>query len=393
MDQKPPYMEQPLEQLTLPTNVVFDHLRFSQKRIVVEQGGTRSGKTYNIILFFVYKLLGESGKVLTICRSSLPSLKGSVMRDFFEILERMDLYDEELHNKTEHTYWLNENLVEFVSVDQPQKIRGRKRNYLFINEANEVPYEAWMQLAFRTEEKIVLDYNPSDEYGWIYDSVLTRDDCEFHITTYKDNPFLPSELISEIERLREADENYWQIYGLGQRGMSSEMIYTHWRLCKSMPGKGEKFFGCDFGYNVPSALVQIEVYEGAIYVDEWLYEQKLTTGDLVERFKTLGINRNHEIFCDAAEPKTIEELIRAKFNAKPADKDVTEGIRKVKSMPLYITERSVNLIKEIKSYKWKVDKDGRTLDEPVKFMDHGVDAIRYGVFTKLSIAQRSWAIV
>ena len=384
-------MEQ-LNRLRLPTNVVFQHLLTSEKRIVVEQGGTRSGKTYNIILFFVYKLLEQSGKVLTICRSSLPSLKGSVMRDFFEILERMDLYDEELHNKTENTYWLNENLVEFVSVDQPQKIRGRKRNYLFVNEANEIPYEAWMQLAFRTEEKIVLDYNPSDEYGWIYDSVIPRDDCEFHITTYKDNPFLPSELISEIERLKDADENYWQIYGLGQRGMSSEMIYTHWRLTKSMPGKGETFFGCDFGYNVPSALIQIEIHEGAIYVDEWMYETKLTTGDLIERFKSLGISRK-EIFCDAAEPKTIEELTRARYNAKPADKDVTEGIRKVKSMPLYITERSVNIIKEIKGYKWKVDNQGRTQDEPVKFMDHALDAIRYGVFTKLSIAQRSWAIV
>ncbi len=368
----------------LKTNIVFDYLGESKNRITVMQGGTRSGKTYNIILFFVIKLLQESGKVLTICRASLPSIKGSVLRDFMEILHKLNLYDESNHNKTENTYLLNNNLVEFVSVDQPQKIRGRKRNYLFINEANELDYEAWMQLSFRTEEKLVLDYNPSDEYHWIYDKVVPRDDADFFITTYRDNPFLPKDLVDEIERLKEADENYWKIYGLGERGTSSETIYTHWQIVEELPGKGERFAGQDFGYNVPSALIEIEYYEGGIYWDELLYEPKLTTGDLVEKYKDLGISKRLEIFCDAAEPKTIEELRRAGYNAKPADKDVTEGIRKVKSLPLYITRRSINVLKEIKNYKWKTDKSGKVLDEPVKFMDHGMDAGRYGTFTKLA---------
>jgi phage terminase large subunit len=376
--------------MTIQSNVVFDHLEYSDKRITVEQGGTRSGKTHNIVLWFIVKLLREKGKTLSIVRNSLPSLKGSVMRDFMDLLLKMNLYDEELHNKTESTYLLNGNLVEFVSVDQPQKIRGRKRNYLFINEANELNYEAWMQLAFRTEEKIVLDYNPSDEYHWIYDHVIPRDDAEFFITTYRDNPFLPADLVDEIERLREADENYWKVYGLGQRGASTETIYTHWQTVKEMPGKGEVWYGQDFGYNVASALVRIEYYEGAIYADEILYETKLTTNDLVERYKGLGFRRSDEIFCDAAEPKTIEELVRAGYNAKPADKDVTEGIRKVKSIPLYVTDRSINLIKELRNYKWKVDKDGKVLDEPVKFNDHATDALRYAVFTRLSKKRMTW---
>jgi phage terminase large subunit len=376
--------------MTIQSNVVFDHLEYSDKRITVEQGGTRSGKTHNIVLWFIVKLLREKGKTLSIVRNSLPSLKGSVMRDFMDLLLKMNLYDEELHNKTESTYLLNGNLVEFVSVDQPQKIRGRKRNYLFINEANELNYEAWMQLAFRTEEKIVLDYNPSDEYHWIYDHVIPRDDAEFFITTYRDNPFLPADLVDEIERLKEADENYWKVYGLGQRGASTETIYTHWQTVKEMPGKGEFWYGQDFGYNVASALVRIEYYEGAIYADEILYETKLTTNDLVERYKGLGFRRSDEIFCDAAEPKTIEELVRAGYNAKPADKDVTEGIRKVKSIPLYVTDRSINLIKELRNYKWKVDKDGKVLDEPVKFNDHATDALRYAIFTRLSKKRMTW---
>jgi phage terminase large subunit len=379
-----------MEKQKLQTNVVYEYLADSDKRITVMQGGTRSGKTYNIIQYFIWKLLGERGKTLSIVRASLPSLKGSVMRDFFDILLKMGLYSEDFHNKTESTYLLNNNLVEFVSVDQPQKIRGRRRDYLFINEANELNYEAWMQLVFRTEKKIVLDYNPSDEYHWIYEQVITRDDCDFFITTYKDNPFLPIELVQEIERLELADENYWKVYGLGQRGVSGETIYTHWKLAKQLPLRGEIYYGQDFGYNVASALVLCESYEGGVYCDEILYETKLTTADLIERYKELGVSKTVEIFCDNAEPKTIEELRRAGYNAKPADKDVREGIRKVKGQPLYITEKSVNLIKEIRSYKWKTDKDGKVLDEPIKFNDHAIDALRYAIFTKSITPSMSW---
>lgn len=370
----------------------YDNKR-SKQRIVINQGGTRSGKTYSII-----QVLCEwcwknkkAGWVISIVRKTLPALKGSAYRDFLQILEKEGWYDEECHNKSEMIYFLFGNLVEFISIDQPQKIRGRKRNICFINEANELAWEDFFQLNIRTTDKIIIDYNPSDEYHWIYDKLQPRDDADFFVTTYKDNPFLESSLIEEIELLQEADENYWKIFGLGQRGSSLEVIYTHYKIVDELPYRGEKVYGQDFGYNVPSALVEVEFYEGGTYWDELLYETKLTTVDLIERYKLLNIDKYREIFCDNAEPKTIEELARAKYNAKPADKDVTEGIRKVKSMPLYITKRSVNLIKELRSYKWKVDKNGRVLDEPIKFNDHGMDAGRYAVFTKLSKPQVNWA--
>ena len=376
----------------LLTNKVFDLLEASDKRITVMQGGTRSGKTYNILIWFINGLSKVKGKTLTICRESMPSLKGSVMRDFMEILGKMNIYNEGFHNKTESTYLLNGNLVEFVSIDQPQKIRGRKRDYLFINEANELHYEDWLQLAFRTTEKIVLDYNPSDEFSWIYEQVIPRNDCDFFITTYLDNPFLDQSLIEEIERLKDADENYWKVYGLGQRGMSRETVYTHWTPCHELPGKGEVFYGQDFGYSVPSALVKVEVWENKIYAKEIIYETKLTTNDLIERYKSLNLQRYDEIFCDSAEPKTIEEMKRAGFNVKPSDKDVWAGIQKVKSMPLLITNDSPNLKKELQSYKWKTDKDGKiTPDEqPVKFNDHLLDALRYAVHTKLTTKSPTW---
>jgi len=363
----------------------------SGKRITINQGGTRSGKTYSIIQVLCEWCFENrnAGWIISIVRKTLPALKGSAYRDFLKIIADENWYSEANHNKSEMTYLLFGNLVEFISVDQPQKIRGRKRNVCFINEANELSYEDFFQLNVRTTDKIILDYNPSDEFHWIYDKLEPRPDADFFITTYLDNPFLESELVSEIEFLKEADPDHWRVFGLGLKGLSRDTIYTHWKLCDGLPGKGEVWMGQDFGFNVPSSLVRVEMYEGAIYVEQVLHETRLTTGDLIERYKELQMGKNVEIFCDSAEPKTIEELRRAGFNAKEADKDVTEGIRKVKSLPLYITKGSADILKEIKSYKWKTDVNGRPVkdkdrDEPVKFNDHAMDALRYAVFTKLA---------
>jgi phage terminase large subunit len=377
----------------LQTNKIFELLTDSNKRITVMQGGSRSGKTYNILIWFIIKLLQEDGKTLTIVRQSLPSIKGTVLRDFIDILTRLGIYSEDNHNKTDQIYHMNGNIIEFVSADQPQKIRGRARNYLFCNEANELSYEAWMQLIMRTEGKIVIDYNPSDVSSWIYDSVIPRDDADFYITTFRDNPFLPKELRDELERLKDADPNYWQIYGLGERGMSQDLIYTHYKTTADFPEEGETVYGLDFGFNVPSALVKVTFHDGVAYVRELIYEARLTTNDLVEKMKELGLSKYDEIYCDAAEPKTIEELVRNGFNAKPANKDVTEGIRTVKGNPLVIHQDSVNLLKELKNYRWKTDRNGNKLDVPVKFADHGLDAARYGIYSKLTIPSLTWGVI
>ncbi len=365
----------------------------SRKRIVINQGGTRSGKTYStiqVLCEYCYKNRG-SGAVISVVRKTLPSLKGSAYRDFLEIIDREGWYNQNDHNKSEMFYRLFGNLVEFISVDEPQKIRGRKRNICFINEANELTWEDFFQLNIRTTDKIIIDYNPSDEFHWIYDSLQPREDADFFVSTYKDNPHLDKELVDEIERLQAADDNYWRVYGLGQRGISQETIYTHWEY-RDFPDNCETVYGVDFGYNVPSSIVKIGFKDGACYVKEMLYETKLTTGDLIERIKVLGIEKSTELFCDNAEPKTIEELYRAGYNAKPAEKDVYAGIQKVKSMPLFVTHDSSNLVKEIKSYKWKLDKNGKIHPDevPVKFNDHAMDAMRYGIYTKLNRPRMTW---
>lgn len=352
-----------------------------------------SGKTYNILIWFIVKLLQEKDMTLTVVRQSLPSIKGTVLRDFVDILSRLNIYSENNHNKTEQIYELNGNIIEFVSADQPQKIRGRARDYLFCNEANELTYEAWMQLIMRTRGKIVLDYNPSDISSFIYDDIIPRDDADFYITTFRDNPFLPKDLIAELERLKDADPNYWQIYGLGERGLNQDLIYTHFRTTEEMPEDGEVAYGLDFGFNVPTALVKVVFHEGAAYCEELLYETKLTTEDLVDRIISLNLSRYDEIFCDAAEPKTIETLIRAGLNAKPANKDVTEGIKTVKATPLYIHQDSVNLLKELRNYRWKTDRNGNKLDMPVKFGDHILDATRYCIYSKITIPKVTWGAI
>lgn len=361
-----------------------------QYRVIANQGSTRSTKTYSIDQILALYIPHKEIKSISIVSPSLPHLKRGARRDFLEILENAEIYSDARFNKTDNIYhYPNGSYVEFFGVDEPGKVRGPGRDILFVNEANLIPFAIYKQLALRTKEIIFIDFNPVDESSWVYDVADAEGNLMIH-STYLNNPFLGKEQIQEIESLKDADENLWNVFGLGLRGKSSEIIYTHWKTCKELPGRGERFFGQDFGYNVPSALVDIEIYEGAIYVDEVIYETRLTTGDLIEMYKANGVFKSREIFCDNAEPKTIEELRRAGYNAKEADKDVTEGIRKVKSMPLYITERSVNILKEIKSYKWKTDINGKVIkdkdkDEPVKFNDHAMDAMRYGVFTKLSV--------
>ena len=372
----------------IQTNKVFNHLIKSDKRIIVEQGGTRSGKTYNILLWLIfYYTERNTAKTITICRKSFPSLRASVMRDFFDILREHDLYREEYHNKSSHEYHLNGNLVEFISLDQPQKIRGRKRNLLYINEANELFYEDWQQLIFRTDGRIILDYNPSESFHWIYDRVIPREDCDFYQTTYRDNPFLDEKIKQEIERLQYTDEDYWRIYGLGERGMSRATVFQFGT--SEIPQEAKLLsYGLDFGFtNDPSAIVAIYQHGDNLYLDELLYRTGMTNRDLHNHLQSLGLDRRDEIFADSAEPKSIEELHRFGWNVKPTAKgqdSINAGIDILKRHKIFATPRSNNLIKELQNYKWTEDKNGNLLNKPIDVMNHALDAARYAVFNKLS---------
>jgi phage terminase large subunit len=371
----------------IKTNKVFRHLEESTAKIVVQQGGTRSGKTYNILLWIIFSYCQKNeGKIITICRKTYPALRGTVMRDFLTILKDHEIYSEEDHSKTASEYKLNGNTIEFISLDMPQKIRGRKRDLLFANEANELNFEDWQQLLFRTNEKVIIDFNPSEEFHWIYDHVLPRKDVEFFQTTYKDNPFLGAEIKAEIERLKEIDENYWRVYGLGERGQSRSLVYTFTTI-KEIPKEAKLVsYGLDFGYSSdPTSLVRTYILGDDMYVDELLYRTGMTNQDIANEMKALGLDRSNEVFADSAEPKSIEEIYRMGWNVKPTIKgSINIGIDIIRRYKLHATESSFNLIKELRNYKYIEDKNGHMTNKPVDNFNHALDALRYSVVNKIS---------
>lgn len=364
--------------------------------IIVNEGGARSGKSYGTIQCLIYIANNTPNTRISIVSHSLPHIKRGAYRDFKTIMQDWELWDENNFSFTEFVYtFKNGSYIELFGLEDEGKARGPGRDILFINEANLVKKSVYEQLAIRTTGQIILDLNPADLECWCYQLADHPGNCKIH-STYLDNiENLTPAQIKRVEAYKDADPYMWEVYGLGLRGRATDIIYTHWKICDDLPMKGELFMGQDFGYNVPSALVLCELFEGSIYVKELLYETKLTTNDLISRYEQLGVSKTIEIFCDNAEPKTIEELQRSGYNAKAADKDVTEGIRKVKSMPLYICENSSNIVAEIKAYKWRADANGKVVkdkdrDEPVKMNDHAMDAMRYAVFTKLSVPSYSW---
>jgi phage terminase large subunit len=309
------------------------------------------------------------------------------MRDFFDILKANGLYNETSHNKSSSEFQFNGNTIEFISLDKPTKIRGRKRDLLYVNEANEITFEDWQQLVFRTTGRIILDYNPSDEFHFIYDKIKPRDDVDFFITTYLNNPFLSEDIIKEIERLKDIDENYWRVYGLGEVGASQSIIFRI-QDCVDIPETAEFLsLGMDFGFtNDPTTIVEVWKQGDDIYLKELLFKTGLTNRDIDNHLKEFKVGRK-EIFADSAEPKSIEELYRMGWNIKPATKgqgSINIGIDMMKRYRINVTRDSLNMIKEFRNYKWKEDKNGIVQNEPVDMFNHTIDAVRYALYDKLA---------
>ncbi len=370
-------------------NIQFYQTLNSEKRIKVHQGGTRSGKTYALCQYLIYKLTtSEKPLTISIVRKTLPALKGSVMRDFFSILDSIGLLYVGQHNKSENTYTYGKHTVEFLSVDEPQKIRGRKRNICYCNEVNELDFEDFRQLLMRTTDEMICDFNPSDPVHWIYDEVIERDDCDTWITTYKDNKFLPAELVAEIERLRAKDPDYWRVYGEGKRAVFSErQIFTNWEQIPraEFPECDYVIYGLDFGFSQdPTAIVEVSKIGDKLYVHEVCYRKGMTNRDIAFFLKEKKINTNL-IYCDAAEPKSIMELRQMDVAAKEATKgqgSVSAGISLLKEFDVIISSESENLKREQQFYFWEQRKDETIINVPIDKHNHLMDALRYAVYSR-----------
>ena len=380
-----------MRELKINATSVFQKNWDATTRFVVNIGGSRSTKTYSILQLLIVKALESPDPlVISIVRKSFPSMRITVLRDFFNILKQLDLYNVENHNKSENTYQLNNSLIEFFSIDDSQKRRGSKRDILFVNEANELTYEDFFQLNIRTTQQIFLDFNPSETF-WYNEQIQTRDDISIIHSTYKDNPYLNADQVNEIERLQYTDLQYYQIYALGEFAGAMDLVYSYTPV-DDIPVNMAKLvaLGMDFGYtNDPTTLVEVwKDGKDGIYLNELIYQQGLTNAEIAGLLGQYEVDKYIEIIADSAEPKSIDEIKRFGFNIKPAIKgpdSILNGIDILKRHRLYVTKQSTNLIKELNTYKWIVDKNGHKLNKPVDMFNHALDAIRYVALNKLKV--------
>lgn len=351
------------------------------QRIRVVQGGTSASKTVSIILYLI--ALAQNDKIPTltsIVSESFPHLRRGAMRDFLMILKAHGYFKEALWNKSESTYTFETgSVIEFFSADQGDKLRGARRERLFLNEANNITFEAFEELEVRTKELVYIDYNPTNEF-WVYTDVLgKRNDTEHVILTYLDNEALSKEIIESIEQ-RKSRKGWWNVYGLGQLGEVEGKVYINWQIIDEIPHEARlERRGLDFGYsNDPTAIVDIYYFNGGYILDEQLFMKGLSNKQLADTLQ----NSLALVVADCAEPKSIDEIRGYGINITGAEKgkdSVAHGIQLVQDQKISVTKRSVNIIKEYRNYLWMTDKNGRVINEPEHAFSHSMDAIRYGL--------------
>lgn len=347
-------------------------------KVVSAQGSSRSSKTYNIVIWLVIYALTHK-VTLTIVRATLPALRGSVWRDFKEVMINMGVFDEKAMNKTEFTYTFpNGTLIEFISTDSEQKLRGRKRDVLYVNEANEIRPIEWQQLIMRTTRFAIVDYNPSFSDGhWL--CALNAERSTYHfVSTYKDNPFLEQTIIDEIESLQWKNKTLWQIYGLGQMAQVEGLIFDDVTLVDDFPSHCQhQACGLDFGFtHDPTAAVRCGIVGDELYIDELFYKTGMLSNEIAAELKKEGL----KVIADSADPRLIQEIANTGVLIYPVQKfsgSILAGIDKMRTMKICVTKRSLNVIKEFKNYIWDKDKDGNFINTPVDALNHAIDAARY----------------
>ena len=353
-----------------------------RKRLRIVQGGTSSSKTFSIIPLLIQYALQKPKQEISIVSESIPHLKRGVIRDFIKIMQWTDLWDANLFNKSNLTYKFdNGSFIEFFSADHPDKLRGARRDVLFINECNNVTFESYQQLAIRTKKFIYLDYNPTNEF-WVHKELM--DDADFVVLTYKDNEALEQSIVKEIEKARDKAKysdywaNWWKVYGLGQIGSLEGVIFNNWKTIKELPKEARLIGrGLDFGYsNDPTAIVEVYYLDGKKILHEICYQKELTNSQIAKYIKD-----NVKTYCDSAEPKSIKELRTLGVNAFGVTKgrdSVNFGIQTMQKQEYLVTEKSTNLINELRKYSWAKDKrTDQQLNKPIDDFNHAIDAVRY----------------
>ena len=358
-------------------------------RLIANQGGTRSGKTYSLMMYLLVVAL-QFSKNIDVVSESFPHLRRGALKDIEDILMAWGMLEGEhyRYHKTDHTYSIPStgSSLRFFSADDWGKVKGSRRDILFINEANRIPYETYRQLAVRTTETIFIDWNPDSEYWFEEKGLATSDKTKLIQSTYKDNPFLGEVQIAEIES-NKSDEAWWKVYGLGQVGRPQGLIYTNWEQVREIPQGAQLIArGLDFGFtNDPTAIVAVYRLNGELYIDEELYAKGLTNDKISQALK----GKNGRVVADSAEMKSITEIynmgVRGIEPAKKGADSVRNGIQILKRYKMHITQRSLNIIYELRNYKWQEDRiNGTIKNQPIDKYNHALDALRYVALNSLT---------
>jgi phage terminase large subunit len=372
------------------TSVIFERNYNSVAEVIVNQGGTSSGKTYSILQVLCLKAIEQPDQVISVVGQDVPNLKSGALRDMQSIVASSTDIQSWIkgYNASDRIFTFhNGSIIEFKSYQDSQDAKSGKRDYFFLNEANGISFEIYSELAMRTKKKVFVDYNPNARF-WVHEKLIGKEGTELIISDHRHNPFLPEIIRKKIEALRNDDEELWKVYARGMTGKIEGLIYRNWGTIGMVPHEAQLIgMGMDFGFtNDPTACVMVYRYNGELIIDELLYHKGYTNQDIGQFFTQAGINKTVPIIADSAEPKSIEELRRMGWRIEGANKgkdSILNGIDILKRFRFNVTNRSSNLIKELNAYKWK-EKDGNATNVPIDSFNHGMDALRYLALNKLA---------
>lgn len=369
-------------------------LRKLKKRIKIVQGGTSAGKTFGILPILIDRACKNEFLEISVVSESVPHLRRGALKDFEKIMRSTGRWIEGSFNKSLLKYnFANGSFIEFFSVDQPDKLRGARRNILYINECNNVNFEAYQQLSIRTSSEVWLDFNPTCEF-WAHTELLEDIDSEHIIVTYKDNEALPLSIVQEIEKAKEKSKtsaywaNWWQVYGLGLIGSLEGVIFDNWKQIDKIPSEARLIgIGLDFGYtNDPTAIIEVYKWNDKRILNEVCYRTGMVNSDIAKI-----LPRNTFVYADSAEPKSIEEIRRTGVNilsVKKGADSIMFGISTMQTQEYLVTSSSLNLIKEFRYYTWQVDKNGVKINKPIDNYNHAIDAVRYHEMMDIGVNEK-----